>query len=47
MEKYLIKSKSIEEESSEINNNGTQHYPKQVRVELNLDDLPSDPRLRK
>ena len=43
MEKYLIKRKPIEEESSKINNS----CPKQVRVELNLDDLPSDPGLRK
>ena len=39
MEKYLIKSKPIKEESSETNNSGTQYCLKQIRVELNLDDL--------
>ena len=47
MEKYLIKRKPIDEESSEINNSGTQHCPKQVHVELNLDDLLSNLGLRK
>ena len=47
MEKYLIKSKPIKEESSETNNSGTQHHPKQVRVELNLYNLYSNPNFTK
>ena len=45
MEKYLIKRKPILEDSSGANN--TQLLAKQVRVELNLQDLPSDPGLWK
>ena len=47
MKIYLIKKKPIQEKLSKINNSGTQYCPKQVHVELNLDDLALNPGLRK
>ena len=43
MDKYLTKRKTILEEPSGVNTSDTQPYVKKVLVELNIDDLPSDP----
>ncbi|KAJ0975429.1 hypothetical protein J5N97_017394 [Dioscorea zingiberensis] len=47
MDKYLIKRKTILKEPSNVNTSDAQPNAKKDRIELNIDDLPSDPGLRK
>ncbi|KAJ0964830.1 hypothetical protein J5N97_025968 [Dioscorea zingiberensis] len=47
MDKYFIKRKTILEEPSNVNTSDAQPNAKKDRIELNIDDLPSDPGLRK